>query len=261
MMAEALFYYMCCNPLGRHNHASKRTNLRDVLPWMRERVPSIPIGAKICDECRKRVGKLPVPETVPSTSSDEEEGEIPEGIGDDYDFESPRTMISEEALQGVNDCLEKVGQTPIVAHKLGQLKYPKQKLKKMAKSFKKVMLNDPGSSSDEEGTMLRQLKEKFNTSSSRSERIQVLTVLPKGWSIRRVQEEFGASDYMVRGAKELVRQKGILSTPDSYHGHPLSSETCELVCSFYENDDISRMMPGTKDFISVRRVHMQKRLI
>lgn len=142
--------------------------------------PSIPVGAKICDECRKRVGKL-IPETAPSTSSDsdEEEGEIPEGIGDAY-FKSPQAMKSQEyaeALQGINDCLGKVGQTPIVAHKLGQVKYPKQKLKKMTKSFKKVMLKDPSSSSDEEGTMLRQLKEKFHTSSSRSEKIQVLTVL------------------------------------------------------------------------------------
>jgi len=70
---------------------------------------------------------------------------------------------------------------------------------------------------------------------------------------------------MIRRAKELVRQKGILSTPDLCHGHPLSSETSELVRSFYENDDVSRMMPGKKDFVSVRgeegRVHIQKRLV
>ena len=255
-MAEALFYYTCCNPLGKPNHSSRRKNLRDVLPWMRERVASIPVGAKICDECRKYVGKLPIPESVPASSdSDEEEGEIPGGIGD-ADFESLQAMKSQEyaePLQGINDCLRKVGQTPIiiVAHKLGQVKYPKQKLKKITKSFKKVMLKDPSSSSDEEGTMLRQLKEKFHTSSSRSEKIQVLTVLPMGWSIRRVQDEFEASDYMVRRAKELVRQKGILSTPDLCHGHPLSSATTELVHSFYNNDDVSRMMPGKKDFISV----------
>jgi hypothetical protein len=82
MMAEALFYYTCCNPLGKPNYFSQRKNLRDVLPWMRERVPSIPVGAKICEECRKGVGKLHIRETVPFTSSDsdEEEGEIPEGI-------------------------------------------------------------------------------------------------------------------------------------------------------------------------------------
>jgi len=53
--------------------------------------------------------------------------------------------------------------------------------------------------------MLRQLKDKFHTFSSQSEIIQVLTVLPNSWSICRVQDEFGASDYMVRRAKELVR--------------------------------------------------------
>jgi hypothetical protein len=68
---------------------------------------------------------------------------------------------------------------------------------------------------------------------------------------------------MVRRAKELVRRKGILSTPDFAMVHPLSSETSELVRSFYENADVSRMMPGKKDFVSVRgeegRVHIQKR--
>lgn len=99
------------------------------MPWMHERVPSIPVGAKICDECRKRVGKLPVPEIVPSTScSDEDEGEVPEDI---------KSQEHAEALQGINDCLGKVGQTPIIAHKLGQVKYPKQKLKKITKIVKK----------------------------------------------------------------------------------------------------------------------------
>ena len=44
-------------------------------------------------------------------------------------------------------------------------------------------------------------------------KVQILTVLSRSWSIRQVQEEFGASNYMVRKVKELVKQKGILSTP------------------------------------------------
>ena len=39
----------------------------------------------------------------------------------------------------------------------------------------------------------------------------------------------------------------------------------KLVIDFYESDDISRTMPGKKDFISVRqegkRIHVQKRLV
>jgi len=70
---------------------------------------------------------------------------------------------------------------------------------------------------------------------------------------------------MARKAKQLVKEKGILSTPDPKHGHTLSQTTVDLVCTFYESEDISRMMPGKKDYVSVRtsdgRVHVQKKLI
>ena len=68
---------------------------------------------------------------------------------------------------------------------------------------------------------------------------------------------------MVHKAKELVKQKGILSTPKP--GHELPKETVHLVQSFFESDEISWTMPGKKDVVSVRqgnqRVHFQKRLV
>ena len=89
----------------------------------------------------------------------------------------------------------------------------------------------------------------------RSEKVQILTVLPR---------RFGASNYMVCKAKELVKLKGILSTPNPRHGHALAVETTDLVQRFYESDEVSRIMPGKKDYVSVRqlekRVHIQKRL-
>ena len=70
---------------------------------------------------------------------------------------------------------------------------------------------------------------------------------------------------MVRKAKELVKQKGILSTPNPKPGHTLPVETTDLVQSFYESDEVSRTMPGSKDFVSVRQsegqTHVQKRLV
>ena len=41
----------------------------------------------------------------------------------------------------------------------------------------------------EDSEIIRQLKEKFSTA-SRSEKVQILTILPKSWPIRKVQEEF-----------------------------------------------------------------------
>lgn len=71
---------------------------------------------------------------------------------------------------------------------------------------------------------------------------------------------------MASGAKKLVEKKGVLSSPNSKAGKTLSQATLELVKSFYHYDDVSRVMPGKKDFASSRnddgeKVHLQKRLV
>ena len=66
--------------------------------------------------------------------------------------------------------------------------------------------------------------------------------------------------------KQLVSDHGILIllNPKRVRTLPLEIET--LVKTFYERDDISRMMSGIKDFVSVKndngtRSHVQKRLL
>ena len=70
---------------------------------------------------------------------------------------------------------------------------------------------------------------------------------------------------MARKSKKLVEEKGILSLPDPVRGPSLLQETVDIVSAFYESDDISRVMPGKKDFVSVKkegkRQHIQKRLV
>jgi len=57
---------------------------------------------------------------------------------------------------------------------------------------------------DDESEIIRQLKNKFEETTVRSEKVQVLTVLPKSWSIRGTEEEFGASNYMDRYEKQKI---------------------------------------------------------
>ena len=113
--------------------------------------------------------------------------------------------------------------------------------------------------------MIQQLKEKFQETKKRNEQIQVLTVLPKSWSVKKIQQEFGVSEYLARQSKKLVEERGILSLPDPLRGPSLPPETVDTVCMFYESDDISRVMPGKKDFVSVKKdgkcQHLQKRLV
>ena len=137
-------------------------------------------------------------------------------------------------------------------------------MNKITTVIDKVLLDEE--QSHDEAEIIRQLKDKFHCTTESSVKVQILTVLPMSWSIERIQREFGASNFMVRKAKQLVKQHGILSTPDPHPGRPsLKENVIDLVKLFYESDTSSRMMPGKKDFISVKtdhgRIHVQKRLI
>ena len=212
---------------------------------MREKIPTISMGSKICDNCRKQLYKLP-DSTKPLDSTDEYE-------------------VSDLDLSSINQCLEKIGETPIVSQKLHQQKYPKQKVKKISTAINKAVIRDKDLDSDDESEIIKQLKEEFHTTTQQSKKIQILTVLPKSWSIKQVQTEFGTSSYMARKAKNLVKESGILETPNPKLGSTLSPQSVLHIQQFYESDDISRLMPGRKDFVSAKqgkqRVHIQKRLV
>ncbi len=137
-------------------------------------------------------------------------------------------------------------------------------MKEITEAMRRMLISGD-ESDDDKSEILKQLKDKFKNTTQRSEQIQILTVLPRSWSVKKIQNEFGVTNYMARKSKELVKEKGALSTPDRKEGPSLPSEVINLVDGFYQSDDISRVMPGKKDFVSVRlegkRRHFQKRLI
>ena len=68
--------------------------------------------------------------------------------------------------------------------------------------------------------------------------------------------------YLVRNARTLVKEKGILAVSEPKKGKSLPSETLSAVKMFYHDEEYSRQLPGKKDFVSVsKNVHVQKRLI
>ena len=123
-------------------------------------------------------------------------------------------------------------------------------MKKITETLQHTVIT--GAPIDEGTEMIQQLKEKFQATKKRSEQVQVLTVLPKSWTVKKIQQEFGVSEYLVRQSKKLVEERGILYLPGPLRGPSLPSETVNTVCTFYESDDISRVMPGKKDFVSVK---------
>ncbi|KAK0169394.1 hypothetical protein PV328_012113 [Microctonus aethiopoides] len=113
--------------------------------------------------------------------------------------------------------------------------------------------------------MIEQLKNKFNNTSKTCEKLKILSVLPSSWSTEKIVNIFGASTYMAKKVKQKVNQDGILFIPDQNKGHPLLKTTEEQIQEFFRSQDVSRELPGKKDYKSVhengKRVQKQKRLI
>jgi len=231
-MEQVQWMNVCCNPFNKTGHSSKKKNLRPVLPWMLEKIPSLVPGAKVCDSCRKELAQLEV-ESDPFNNSSNE-------LDSTY-------ICQQESLKSVNECLQAIGETPIIKKKLAYKNYPKEKLRKIKVAASKAMLPPFMSTEiDDDSEIIGQLKEKFHASTDKSQKVQILTILPKSWSIIKVQEEFAASNYMACKAKELVKEQGIFSSPNPKHGSTLSLTTVKLVQAFYEFDEISRIMPGKR---------------
>jgi hypothetical protein len=81
----------------------------------------------------------------------------------------------------------------------------------------------------------------------------ILTIFPKSWSIQKVQQVSpSVSNCMVSRAKQLVMDQGIMSSPNPKPGKTLNEVTVEVVKSFCNSDEVSRVMPGKEDYISIK---------
>lgn len=113
------------------------------------------------------------------------------------------------------------------------------------------------------------MKSKFKAlgHQDRDEKFRILTCLPDKWSLREIQQEFGATFHEARLSKELAIKKGVLSVPDPFKPkNLLDSAVLKDVGEFYKSDDNSQMCPGKNDFKIVRdsqnkKLYVQKKML
>lgn len=78
--------------------------------------------------------------------------------------------------------------------------------------------------------------------------------------------EFGASEREARKTKDVVAKSDVMTFPEAKGGQKLTEAIKKMIRKFYEDDLNSRLMPGKKNFISVKKLDgtrekEQKRLI
>ena len=83
------------------------------------------------------------------------------------------------------------------------------------------------------------IKEKLSTIKTNREIIQVPTLAPETWSVKKVANFISVTEYAAGKVKSLAQEKGTLALPDKKKRKNLSEYTVNLVKAFYEDNEFS----------------------
>lgn len=121
-------------------------------------------------------------------------------------------------LPVINKALMLLNQSPVPAKKLRLTSWVEKKVNAASCELQKSLIgtshsNDDATEAQYFEEMIDALKVKFHTVGTTTEaKFQILTLLPKSWSVEKVVKEMGTTSYMAKVAKRLVQTEGILCT-------------------------------------------------
>ena len=230
-------------------------------------------GEKLCPQCRRKL----------SQESDSEQDELEVGLSSDKENGIETDVMVESTRSLLNSILCELEVSPLKVHGVPTTykhSVGKRKLKQVEKVVTKklatildVTESDLDTSdnvdfhteiktkADDLDYLVDCMKEKLKVS-NRKQQLQILTLIPRSWSVRKAAIEFSVSKSKIQKAKLLRDQKGIIGYPETVERNRITQEIMECVKDFYCDDEYSRQMPGKKDYVSIsRNIHMSKRLI
>ena len=276
----------CCNPFG-----VKHLDYYDVVAVSQKLVDrakkhkiNISTDQYICSKCSRKIYDLrsdftppvvPVEVTnQPSTSSEVSASlsslnvrttatpmQIDASIGpgspeksekNSEESDDAEEMIDTELLKKcTSELLRVLGLSGIDDSKLRGKKYQIETTQKLMNGLLKNLFPD-ATISFADYKIIEQLKEKFDQTTSRNMSVKLLSVLPREWTFRQIQEVFGekATFRMINQTKELVKNNGILcDTKKKLGSKKIDPQVLEKVRKFYNHDDISRPCPGMRECV------------
>lgn len=121
----------------------------------------------------------------------------------------------------MNEALQLLDDSPIPKKKMRSDTYLKRKVDNIAQNLKRSLGvhceidSDLYVDSRDFVDVIDKLKKKYHEETGRSEKIQILTILPTNRSIEKCSEIMNATQYSVKLAKKLSLERGILATSGS----------------------------------------------
>ncbi|XP_064455414.1 uncharacterized protein LOC135366579 [Ornithodoros turicata] len=252
----------CINPL--HLHTTTRRGTKTVTITLCERFPHLSLvpGNRICPSCYMHILKTN-PETAVAEQEPAKDSASERAHSSSSSSASPPLasdpLPEESTLDALNASLGAVGETPVRKDRSYKRREPyvEKKLKKIQNRFKHMISKNlnvkPRQELDvlsrEYRVLLSEIKTAIQKATSRGKKVSLLTLASKSWTKRRIMRFFGVTERMVRRAKKLREEAGILPDPSPKLGRPLSDEIKTAIIDFYNSDDISYSLPGKKDVL------------
>lgn len=116
--------------------------------------------------------------------------------------------------------------------------------------------------------MLENIQNAFANASTNNEKVKILSLLPHNWSIEKIVSLFeGATIHIIQRSKSNENESVFdINSPRTVGRPSLSVNVGQKILGFYDEDEISRPFPGSKDSISIKlpdqqRKKYQKRLL
>jgi hypothetical protein len=222
MLTKFEFLQKSCNSFHKKNHGTQK-NLRSITvataDQMKELIKlDVQAGQKLCPSCRKQF-------VLKKSAASERSTLSPDDDPDD----------AMDTSESVNTSLMAVGVSPVKFQRIGTKgvqSYAKQKISQAQEVISEKIstignldykLVQPGSSQQctnclDYNQLIEEIKQILQVSNNRKEQIQILTLEPASWAIKKTREEFNVSENMVREARQLKAVRGILAAPRNKQG-------------------------------------------
>ena len=86
---------------------------------------------------------------------------------------------------------------------------------------------------------------------SNSDQVQILTCKTASWTIEETAHFFQCTLHTVRQASAVKAKDGVLATPTRATRKGIADDVVSLVHGFYQDDEFTRLLPGSKDVVNV----------
>ena len=85
---------------------------------------------------------------------------------------------------------------------------------------------------------------------SSNKKVKLLTLTPESWANEKTMKD--ASKYLVKKARSLKKELGMLAEPKAKTSKVLPQETVTTVKNFYTDDEYLRMCTDKKECVTVK---------